>query len=78
MLPLATVVLIAAHLFLVSPSKEMVTDWGHETAEQEYFITEPRQRQLARIQASPFIPHRDSIRGFVYEVETGRLRPVEG
>jgi carbonic anhydrase len=26
---------------------------------------------------SPFIPNKDSIRGFVYEVETGRLRPVD-
>ncbi len=36
------------------------------------------RQSIARIQASPFIPHRDAIRGFVYEVETGRLRPVEG
>jgi hypothetical protein len=26
--------------------------------------------------ASPYIPHKDSVRGFVYEVETGRLREV--
>jgi carbonic anhydrase len=32
---------------------------------------------IARIQASPFIPHRDAISGFVYELESGRLRPVE-
>ena len=32
---------------------------------------------IARIKASPFIPHTDSVRGFVYEVETGRLREVE-
>jgi carbonic anhydrase len=30
----------------------------------------------ARIQASPFVPHKN-IRGFVYEVETGKLREVE-
>ncbi len=30
-----------------------------------------------RIQDSPFIPRKDSIRGFVYEVETGRLREVD-
>lgn len=34
------------------------------------------RRSLARIQASPFIPHRDVVRGFVYEIETGRLREV--
>ncbi len=31
---------------------------------------------IARIKASPFIPHKDNISGFVYEVETGKLRPV--
>jgi carbonic anhydrase len=31
---------------------------------------------MARIRQSPFIPHRDAVRGFVYEVETGRLREV--
>jgi carbonic anhydrase len=37
--------------------------------------TDVRQ-SIARIKASPFIPRTDSIRGFVYEVETGRLREV--
>ena len=23
---------------------------------------------------SPFVPHKESVRGFVYEVQTGRLR----
>ena len=31
---------------------------------------------IARIQASPFIPRKDKVRGFVYEVESGRLREV--
>jgi carbonic anhydrase len=31
-------------------------------------------RQIARIRASPFIPVKDKIRGFVYDVKTGRLR----
>jgi len=34
------------------------------------------RQSLARIKASPFIPHKESVRGFVYEVETGRLREV--
>jgi carbonic anhydrase len=34
------------------------------------------RQSIARIQASPFIPHRDRMRGFVYEVENGRLREV--
>ena len=31
---------------------------------------------IQRIKDSPFIPRKDSVRGFVYEVETGRLREV--
>ena len=34
------------------------------------------RQSIARIQASPFVPNKDSVRGFVYEVETGRLREV--
>ena len=34
------------------------------------------RQSLARIQASPFIPHKDKVRGFVYEVEKGKLREV--
>ena len=31
---------------------------------------------IARIKASPFIPHTDQVRGFVFDVATGRLREV--
>jgi carbonic anhydrase len=31
---------------------------------------------VQRIRESPFIPRTDKVRGFVYEVETGRLREV--
>lgn len=34
------------------------------------------RQSIARIKASPFVPRKDGIRGFVYEVETGRLREV--
>jgi carbonic anhydrase len=34
------------------------------------------RQNIARITASPFIPHKESVRGFVYEVESGRLREV--
>ena len=34
------------------------------------------RQSIARIQASPFIPRKESVRGFVYEVESGRLREV--
>ena len=39
-------------------------------------LEEDVRQSMARIKASPFIPRKDSIRGFVYEVETGRLREV--
>ena len=35
------------------------------------------RQNVARINASPFIPHKDSVRGFVYDVTNGRLREVE-
>ncbi len=34
------------------------------------------RQSIERVRSSPFIPNKDSIRGFVYEVETGRLREV--
>ena len=34
------------------------------------------RQSIARIKASPFIPRTDQVRGFVYEVESGRLREV--
>ena len=34
------------------------------------------RQSIARIRTSPFVPNKDSVRGFIYEVETGRLREV--
>jgi carbonic anhydrase len=34
------------------------------------------RQSLARVRASPYLPYRDQVRGFVYEVENGRLREV--
>ncbi len=39
-------------------------------------LEEDVRQSIARIQASPFILNKGSVRGFVYEVETGRLREV--
>jgi carbonic anhydrase len=49
-------------------------EWAAEAFDD--LDTDVRQ-SIARIKASPFIPRKDSVRGFVYEVETGRLREVE-
>lgn len=34
------------------------------------------RQSIRRIQACPFVPVKDQIRGFVYDVETGRLNEV--
>ena len=34
------------------------------------------RQSIARLQASPFIPHKDGIRGFVFDVDTGKLNEV--
>jgi len=36
------------------------------------------RQSVRRIETSPFVPHKDKIRGFVYDVETGRLNEVAG
>jgi carbonic anhydrase len=38
-------------------------------------LDEDVRQSIARIKASPFIPHKN-VRGFVYQVEDGRLREV--
>jgi carbonic anhydrase len=34
------------------------------------------RQSVARVTASPFVPHKDQVRGFVFDVATGRLREV--
>ena len=41
-------------------------------------IDEAVRAAVARVREHPFLPHRDRVRGFVYEVETGRVREVGG
>jgi carbonic anhydrase len=35
------------------------------------------RQSIARVQASPFVPEKDSIRGFVFDVATGALREID-
>ena len=35
------------------------------------------RQSIARIRSSPFIPHTGDVRGFVFDVGTGRLREVK-
>jgi len=48
-------------------------EWAAEAFDD---LEEDVRQSTARIEASPFIPRKDKIRGFVYEVETGRVREV--
>jgi carbonic anhydrase len=48
-------------------------EWAAESFSD---LEEDVRQNIARIKASPFLPHKDTVRGFVYEIETGRLREV--
>src|SRR3954462_2701882 len=48
-------------------------EWAAEAFDD--LETDVRQ-SIARIRSSPFIPHKDNVRGFVYDVATGRLDEV--
>ena len=39
-------------------------------------LDEDVRQSAARIKASPFVPHKDAIRGFVFDVATGKLNEV--
>ena len=39
-------------------------------------LDEDVRQSIARIKASPFIPRKHSVRGFVYDVSNGRFREV--
>jgi|SRR5579875_3710119 carbonic anhydrase len=41
-------------------------------------LGEDVRQSVARVKASPFIPHTDSVRGFVFDVATGKLAEVNG
>src|SRR2546426_4662763 len=48
-------------------------EWAAESFSD---VDEDVRQSIARIKASPFLPRKDNVRGFVYEVETGKLREV--
>lgn len=48
-------------------------EWSAETFDN---LEEDVRQSIARIKNSPFIPRRDQIRGFVYDVKTGGLSEV--
>ena len=48
----------------------------HWAAEAFPDLEEDVRQSMARIKASPFVPHKDAIRGFVFDVATGKLNEV--
>jgi carbonic anhydrase len=40
-------------------------------------VEEDVRQSIRRVRSSPFLPHRDVVRGFVYDVDSHRLREVE-
>ncbi|MBV8993327.1 MAG: carbonic anhydrase [Pseudonocardiales bacterium] len=40
-------------------------------------LDEDVRQSIARIKASPFVPNKDSLRGFVFDVATGKLNEVK-
>ena len=47
--------------------------WAAESFED---LDDDVRQSIERIKASPFVPNKDNVRGFVYDVETGKLREV--
>jgi beta-aspartyl-peptidase (threonine type) len=63
----------SGHLFLVDPSEDLVRDWELDVAGQEYFITEARIDQLARIQARNAVGPRHGTVGAVARDNRGNV-----
>ena len=40
-------------------------------------LEEDVKQSIARLQASPFIPNKSNVRGFIYDVKTGHLTEVK-
>ncbi len=48
-------------------------EWAVETFPD---VDEDVRQSVARVNASPFIPNKGSVRGFVYDVHTGKLNEI--
>ncbi|MFG2288924.1 beta-class carbonic anhydrase [Streptomyces sp. NPDC048595] len=66
----------------------LTEDFRHELAEEvgqrptwavEAFkdLDEDVRQSMERVRTSPFLPHTDDVRGFVFDVTTGLLREIE-
>ncbi|MBC3984582.1 carbonic anhydrase [Streptomyces sp. AC536] len=48
--------------------------WAAEGFER---LEEDVRQSVARVRLNPFVPHKESVRGFIYDVDTRRLHEVE-
>ncbi len=48
-------------------------EWAAEAFDD---LDDDVRQSIARVRASPFIPHKENVRGFVYDVTDGHLREV--
>ena len=48
--------------------------WALETFDDPFLDT---QQSIRRIHMSPFVLHKDNVRGFVYDIDTGQLLEVQ-
>lgn len=63
----------SSHVLLVDPSEELVTSWGHEVRNQDYFVTEARRTQLDRILSLESIGPRHGTVGAVARDAEGHV-----
>ncbi|MGW4028454.1 beta-class carbonic anhydrase [Streptomyces sp. NPDC004838] len=48
--------------------------WSPESFQ---YLEDDVRQSFRRIDVNPFLPHKDSLRGFIFDVATGRLKEVE-
>ena len=59
--------------------QEILDDTGVKPPFAMEAFTEPDadvRQSIARVKTSPYVPYKDQVRGFVYDVTSGRLREV--
>lgn len=61
------------HVLLVSPSEELIAGWGLQTVDPDYFVTEPRRRQLARVRSARLAASRHGTVGAVARDRDGHV-----
>ncbi|QDP97137.1 isoaspartyl dipeptidase with L-asparaginase activity [Microlunatus elymi] len=61
------------HVLIAAPDVELINSWGEQTADQRYFVTDSRRRQLAHLHADDADGPRHGTVGAVARDSTGGL-----